>query len=450
MISRALFLCAFLAANLAFALGPHEILLLVNEASEDSVAIAARYVALRHVPESNIVRLRLPASVIESPASISPGDFERMIWVPALRKMRERGVSDHVLAWVYSAGFPVWIKTSPPMSIHGLTFTRNKVATHKELRHGTYVSPLFAGPSSPGGARHFPQSFDTYHAWLGEDMPMPSMSLGHTGQRGNTRQEVLRCLQAGVDADATFPKGTVYFAVSGNVRSKARKWQFPETRRELGALDVRAEIVSELPGGQQDVIGLMAGKARVSPEKLGFLPGAMGEHLTSAAASFRSADQTKTSAWIAAGATASAGTVTEPYAIWTKFPSARFFVHYVSGSCMMESFYQSIRCPLQLYLVGEPLAAPWAPAAEVRLEGLYGEEVSGVVTVKASVEAAPGDNYARFVYLLDGRIVGRDPALVLDTTRLAEGPHVLRCVAYSTGLVRHQAFVEKKIVVNDQ
>ena len=93
----------------------------------------------------------------------------------------------------------------------------------------------------------------------------------------------------------------------------------------------------------------------------------MCEHLTSESAKFTSASQTKLTAWLNAGVTASAGTVSEPYANWKKFPSAFYFCHYITGCTVIESFYQSVSSPLQVLFVGEPLAAPWAPRGKVEI-----------------------------------------------------------------------------------
>lgn len=435
----------------AFALGPHEVLVLANGKSPDSVEIAKEFVRLRNVPQINMVRLDLPAAGKGSLARISPQDFTRLIWAPATRVMRERGIEDHILAWIYSVDFPVTVDTSPQISIQGITFLRNRPSDPEDVRKGTYSSPLFAGPNGPESMAHFPQTFDVYRRWLGDDMPLPSMMLGYMEERGNTRETVLKCLANGVASDGTKPEGTVFFVTSDDVRSRCRQWQFPSARRKLRSLGVESVITDKFPSGQANIIGLLMGAAQVNPgQDNSYLPGCMAEHLTSAAAIFHSGSQTKLSAWIKAGATASAGTVTEPFSAWMKFPNARFFVHYASGCCMIESFFQSIRCPLQILLIGEPLARPWAPKAEVILHGLEKETVSGSVIVRAEVKAEPGHYYGKFLFLLDGKIIGRDKVLEFDTAKVRDGTHTFRVVAYRTGMVRSQVFAERTIVISNR
>ena len=444
-------LTELLAAGSALALGPHEVLVLVNEASSNSVAIAGEFVRIRNVPEINVVRLNLPAYAGGANLDVSPATFTADIWTPALKAIRDRGIGDHILAWVYSVDFPTTIGTTPKLSIQGITFLRNVPVASEKVERGTYASSLFAGPNpvTQKAEMYASQTFDVSAETFRDDMPLPSMMLGYTGEHGNSRETVVKCLNSGVASDGTRPTGTVFFVTSDDVRSRCRQWQFESIRRELRPLGVRAEVTGVFPTGRQGIIGLMMGAEKASPGKGNrYLPGSMAEHLTSRAGEFQNASQTKLSAWIEAGAVASAGTVVEPMSAWPKFPSARFFVHYANGCTVMESFFQSLRCPLQILLIGEPLARPWAPTNAVLEVGGLGEGAArGVLQLRAEVKAPPGSGYHRFLYLLDGRTAGRERELRLDTATLAEGPHTVRTVAYSTDLVRSQVFVEKTITV---
>jgi len=432
-----------------FALGPHEVLVLVNDRSADSAEIAGEYVKLRNIPEGNVVRLRLPGSNAVPPLEITPDEFTKFIWEPAVRAVKERGIGDQILAWVYSVDFPTTIKFTPQLSILGLTFLRNRYPDMEKTKMGNYVSPLFGGPDGPSGLALSSQTFDMSRKWLGDEMPLPCMMLGYTGERGTTKDVALQTLIKGVVSDGTAPTGTVYFVTSYDVRSTCRAWQYPKAVNELRTLNVAAVITNSFPVGGQKIIGIMCGTALVNPEEGGnvYLPGSMAEHLTSMAGIFGSDGQTKLTAWLKAGATASAGTITEPFAVWTKFPCARFYVHYASGCTMIESYYQSIRCPLQILLIGDPLAQPWASKADVIIEGLEKETITGTCSARAEVQGALKASYRKFEFLLDGKVAGNDKIFQFDSAKLAEGSHVLRAVAYKTGFVRSQVFGEKKIVV---
>jgi len=458
--------------------GPHELLVLVNRNSTGSVAVAETFVRLRQVPRLNVVELDVPNVHWRESIQISPARFTKYIWGPASAAAQKRGIDDHILAWVYSTDFPVRVTCEPPFSLLGMTFLRNRrldiesirlpAEVAKQLHQkaqglilrvklGWYMSPLFAGPGWPGALAYPPVSLDAQAARLRTEMPLPSMMLGYTGTNGNTQAEIVACLRRGLESDGTRPEGTVYY-LSGRtnqVRAVIRRWQFPGACRELARFGVDGVVTDRFPTGADRVIGLMMGAATVRPARIRkFVPGAMAEHLTSLAAAFDAArpPQTKLTEWIRAGATASAGTVSEPRSMWQKFPHARFFAHYASGCTMLESFYQAVFSPLQTLFVGEPLAAPWRPLDVLRIRGPDTPTVSGQVAFSAHVQAADGREYSDFVCLLDGRVVGppvADPQLTLDTTGMNNGQHTIRIVGRLSGPVRTQVFAVKRFVVRN-
>ena len=441
--------CLIASSAACFALGPHELLLLVNEDSPDSVEIANAYARLRQVPPANIVRLRLPEAASRPPFAVSLDEFTHAIWEPATHAARERGLDDHIMAWVYSAGFPTRVAGEPGLSIHGLTFVRNRPPDPELAKKGFLVSPLFAGPNDAASVAYASQTMDSFREWLRGEMPLPAMSLGHTGEGGNTRQEVIASLARGARSDATAPDGWIYFVTNRDVRSLCRQWEFPSAVRRLGEMGVHATIVPSIPTGPCRIMGLMTGAAQVDPGPANrFLPGSFGEHLTSLAAVFDVPGQTKVSAWIRAGASGSAGTVVEPLSNWRKFPSGWFFVHYAAGCTLLESVYQAVKCPLQTWFAGDPLAQPWAPAGRAELNGAPAGPAAGAVRLEATARGQ-GVAYVHFAFFVDGRSAGEGRTLELDTRRLSDGPHTIRAVARRAGLVRSQVFCEALLTVKN-
>ncbi len=444
-----LFCTAFLQP--ALALGPHELLVLANQREPDSVAVAKAYMQMRQIPDINLVELDLgPSGPGGVAAAISPEAFTSQIWTPVQQALRDRGIAAHIQAWAYSTHFPYRINTTPlAMSLQGLTFVRNRIPPSMEIAQGTYVSSLFAGPDGPGKNGFGPQSFDTMQQLLRDEMPLPNMTLGYIGTQGNTVAEVLAMLRRGSEADGTQPTGTVYYVVSDDIRSKARLWQFASAAEGLRRMGVNALVTNSFPQAATDIIGIMSGVPVVNPAAVGgYLPGAMAEHLTSFAATFDHPTQTKLSRWIAAGASGSAGTVCEPMSYWSKFPHARFFNHYRMGCTMIESFYQAIRCPLQLMLVGDPLTAPWAPRSTLQIKGIEpGESLRTARSIDLNIQAPRGVSYSRFIYLVDGKIIGEGQSFSLDPAEWAKGKHTLRAVAYTVGFVRSQAFDTVRFVI---
>lgn len=434
------------------ALGPHEVLLLVNGNSLRSRQVANHYARLRQIPPQNVVLLDLPDSVLSAYAEIPPADFARLIWEPANKAMQERGIADHILAWAYSADFPTRIDGSPKISVQGITFARNSLPEANVIDKGQYVSPLFAGPDKAGAFQAPAHSFDAFKGALLENMPLPSMMLGLTGARGMDIEGVLKSLSRGALADRTSPKGTVFFVVNPDVRSGCREWQYPAAQQELAARHVAAVITSNMPAGRSGILGVMTGAEWVDAVSVGsFLPGAMADHLTSYSGILDTFIQSKLTDWLEAGATMSAGPVTEPYANWAKFPNARFFSHYASGCTAIESFYQSVRCPLQLLMVGDPLACPWAPKLSMVLvqvdDGTNPDEAVFTTSLFPSSPVPP----PAYMYLLDGRVVNQpsSPDIKIRTAALEDGYHELRAVAYlQGGTVRGQVFARAGFTVN--
>lgn len=109
-----------------------EWVIVVNGDSIPSRTIANHYVALREIPDRNVIVLdRIPDS-----ESIGAPAFLRFILEPVLQEISQRGLANHIQGIAYSADFPTsitfkpWVKDSeklpahvkPAMSITGATF----------------------------------------------------------------------------------------------------------------------------------------------------------------------------------------------------------------------------------------------------------------------------------------------------------------------------------------
>ena len=435
------------AATRLSALCPHEVLVLANDTSIDSVLVAKSFMRLYGIPDANLVRLDVPLAAVQT-GTITTNSFTEYIWEPARRAVEERGLGSQILAWVYSCDMPTRVKTSPMLSITGLTFLRNRVPEDMQVvERGAYRSALFAGPWQ-GQQDNVPTSrtFDRLRSSLLDDMPIPAMMLGWIGERGNTVDEVMKTLERGRASEGTRPSKAVYlFPTNSNVRSTARHWAFPATVRALEALGAKARIVTGFPKDGL-AAGLMTGRETLPASKLAFAPGAFADHLTSNAGEFQAPQQTKVSEWIRRGATASAGTVIEPKAYWQKFPSSSLFLHQRRGCTMIESIYLATACPLQLLPVGDPLASPWAERPKPRIEGAGTDEapLSGTVALRAAGDAATA---MRYDWLLDGRLVGTGREFILDTTAIPNGRHRIRLVARTRGDLRIPGEAELRVEV---
>ncbi len=440
-----------MTACLARALAPHEVLLLVNDASAASRDLANHYAYLRGIPGRNVVTLRLPVEVVKPPYRMMRTEFHRLIIEPVRALAHQRQVDRHVKAWVYSADFPLRIQmeSGTDLSLTGATLLGDGHVSVKAVDRGTWISPYYRGPDATNLFLQPSASFGpTYDSAC---KGVPSMMLAFTGNRGLSLAEARIVLQRGVASDSTFPTGDVYFiCTSDHVRSRPREWQYPIVRKALHERGIHSILAADFPQGEARLLGLQTGMSTVQPALYGvYMKGCMAEHLTSFAAAFDEPDQTKCAQWLRAGAVATAGTVTEPRANWHKFPSAFFFLHYSSGCCVMESFYQSIRCPLQTLLLGEPLAAPWTKNVIVSLEMLQRDD--GALRLSGVVLPPPKKAFQRMDFFLDGKRLdhpGGAPFITLE--HVADGYHELRAVATLGRRVYAYATGIKGLVVNRQ
>ena len=452
-VLRHFLLTLCISAGAALAQGPHEIALIVNARSPDSIEIAHHYAHLRQIPPANLIYLELPDSAWDIRAETSLENFNRWIVEPVQREIESRKIADHILAWVYSADFPFRVTTPSPMSLTGATFTRGEFPPREQVDQGTYRSPFFRGPDRPDIDGAPPGSLQEFAMLLKEEMPRPAMWLGHTGSRGLPAETLVAGLRRAAAADGTQPRDSVFFHLSEDIRVKCRSWQFEPAARELKEIGLAANVSSNPPPSAAPLSGLMLGAAFTDAPWGRLQPGSLVDNLTSLAGYFYTHEQTKLTHWLAQGAAASAGTVTEPLSIWTKFPHARVFAHYARGCTLLESYLQAVRSPLQLLLVGDPLCKPWsrpAPIALVSLEDTKKPLRGEASFVVSPLIPIPG---ATYLFLLDGRSIpagGRNTGLRFDTRELADGYHELQAVLYTPGPIRRQGHARLGFTVNNQ
>jgi hypothetical protein len=482
--------------------GPQNVLLVVNPKSPESLAIANCYAALRKIPPVNVVYLSWDPKV----GTTDVDTFRRQILVPLMEAATIAHLGRQIDYIVYSSGFPWAIRIDKDVEkfkaemdkvIREHTPSDSKPDDSKghddaKEQHGdrhehagarfwprflTEVGSLNGltylwEPVLDGSAGYLERHANWYARWpvsaqLEKSQGfsskfrfgphgdveqagrryMLSMVLGVSRERGNTLDEVTAYLRRSAAADGTFPKGTIYFVQNGDIRSRVRMREFPATVQSLKELGVAAEIVDGItPNEKSDVQGAMLGTMLFNwkGSKSTILPGAICDHLTSFGGIMDPCDHTSMCEFLRYGAAAASGTVTEPYAIAEKFPTAAMHVHYARGCTAAESFYQSVACPYQLLIVGDPLCRPWADVPEVQVSGVQPEAtVSGALRLQPAARFAQGSTVDHFELLVEGLSLLRCPAggtLELDTRQLVDGYHELRIVAVAAGPIATQGF----------
>ncbi len=448
--------------------GPENVFLVVNARSADSLAVANAYAALRGIPPINV--LMLPWQGSRDVVTI--GSFRTDILQPILQAIDSRRLAPQIDYVVYSTDFPWRVDFTgelprelvgrdkyPSGSLTGMTTLFSAV----QAGSPAYLDPASNRYSRPVDADGVPTSTVGFRGWYGWGPHgeliesggvryLLAATLGVTDGRGNTVPEIIRYLRSAAAADGTRPAGTIYFSTNSDVRTTTRSPAFPAVVTALEKLGVKAEVVKgNLPVGKRDVAGLMAGAADLDWPGSGcaVVPGAICENLTSYGGIFTpSAGQTPLSVFLRAGAAGSSGTVIEPYALQAKFPHPSIHVHYARGASLAEAFYQSVRSPYQLIVVGDPLCRPWAPipvveavvapdAREIMPQAL----LAGAVELEPRATVPGGGSVDRFELFVDGvRLAQCGPGerLPMDTTQLADGHHELRVVAIESSPVETQ------------
>jgi len=448
--------------------GPENVFVIVNSTSPNSLAVANAFVASRDVPPINIFMLPWKGGAESTSIEV----FRREIIVPIVRAIDARRLSAQIDCIAYSSDFPVRIDftaelsaelakrdTFPSGSLTGLT-------TLYGLLQGGPVSWLdpesndYYRIPAANGVPDTTIGFRGWYGWgprgelleAGGTRYLLAVMLGVTGGQGNSVREVTSYLKASAAADGTRPAGTIYLMNNSDIRTTTRSGAFTATAQALESLGVKAEIVTgTLPSRKKDVAGLTTGSASFDWKASGstILPGAICENLTSFGGVFTgSTGQTPLTEFLRAGAAGSSGTVIEPFSIQAKFPHPSIHVHYARGASLAEAFYQAVRSPYQLLVVGDPLCQPWAVIPEVEVVTAPDSEVvnpgaklSGKVELEPRAIMPEGRSADRFELFVDGlRIAtcGAGQWLTLDTRGMADGHHELRVVALESSPLETQ------------
>jgi hypothetical protein len=461
---------ALLAAEHAYAGGgPENHLLVVNSASQNSLAIANHYIALRDIPSSNVIYIGWKGDLHTTDVET----FREQILKPIVQTAHERGLTAHLDGIVYSSDFPYKVDfkdefsakekpllkepLTPIGSLNGLTFyyqfVLSKNPSYIDFRRTTnaYFRPVVGGKQTAPT-----RGFRGWSGWgakgemleAGGQRYLLSTMLGMTVAKTNTVEEVIDYLSRSAKADGSAPRGTIYFADVKDPRSQARVPAFEPAIAELKKLGIQGAIDSPppaigMPANKPDIAGLVLGIPNFYPANSGstILPGAICENLTSFGADPNQKFQTLLTDFLRAGAAGSSGTPVEPLLVVEKFPHPFIQVHYARGCTLAEAFYQSVAAPYQLVIVGDPLCRPWAKIPKIEVAGVAADgTLSGKVSLKPSAEGGAAE-VDRFEIYLDGGLIGhckKGESFELDTAAHSDGAHELRVVGAEAGPIETQ------------
>ncbi len=320
--------------NVAEHLRAPDIGLVINTADPYSVAVGEHYIKARGLLSSQVLRIELPVA-----NALSGEDFTKLN--AAIDARFDNRIQALALAW--KAPFAVGCN-----AITGaLTLGQDESQCANTCRPGK-LSPYFnAAVARPYTALRM----------------RLSMLLAAKDVDG-----AIAMIDRGVRSDRSLafrggqPVHAYYLKTSDPNRS-ARAPLFPPAGfvRQVG-IDVHVDQADSLDSPKR-VLLYETGLVSVPKlDQIEWVPGALADHLTSFGGVL-SNDMGQMSAleWIASGATATYGTVSEPCAHPQKFPHPQIvLLNYVQGATAIEAYWRSVAWPVQGLFIGEPLAAPYA------------------------------------------------------------------------------------------
>ena len=305
-----------------------DLALVVNDGDPASVETGSYYAERRRIPPERVIHVRFPAG---QPV-MSLADFERVKGVVEARAAPD--VQALALAWT----LPFRVECMSVTAAFALGFDRASCA---EGCKPTKPSPYFASES---------------HAPWTDLRLRPAMLLA-----GSDVASVKRLIDRGLRSDERWPTGTAYLVSTSDGKRNVRAETYARARRVLSSAYPIAIVDADELAGRGDVMFYFTGIQRVTALSSNrFLDGAMGDHLTSLGGVLTGAGQTTALEWLAAGATGSYGTTSEPCNFREKFPDiAVAMVHYLGGESLVEAYWKSLQMPGQGVFVGDPLARPF-------------------------------------------------------------------------------------------
>lgn len=310
-------------------LTPAQLGVIVNDEDPDSVAIAAYYRDKRGIPAANLIHVRFAPGRPTLPRE----EFA------AIRREVARQTPAHVQAYALTWAQPWRVDCMSITAAFAFGFDPAFCAAGcKPTRTSPYFNSRAALPHDAHGVR-------------------PTMSLAAASV-----EEARQLIDRGVASDGSNPAGSAYLVSTDDKARNVRAAGYAALRTQLQSIMPVEIVEGRAIEDRHDVLFYFTGLARVPAlERNTFLPGAVGDHLTSAGGTLFGGSQMSSLAWLQAGATGSYGAVVEPCNFPAKFPiPGLVMAHYLQGETLIEAYWKSVLMPGQGLFIGEPLARPYA------------------------------------------------------------------------------------------
>ena len=330
VLSCALLWLGCAATAPAHALDRSQLAVIINTRDPLSVAIGGYYAAKRSLSFQNIIKVEFNPGG----ANLSAKEFE--VIKAAVERQTRPAVQAYALTW--AAPYRV-----DCMSITAAFAFGFDAAYCADGCKATQPSPLFNSPSRLPFTQHGVR---------------PTMALA-----ARSIDYARALIDRGVEADSSMAVGSAYLLSTSDAARNVRHVLYPAFeaafRKHINVQQLKQDSLHNV----KDVLFYFTGRVQVDGlETLGFVPGAVADHLTSAGGMLTDSPQMSALRWLEAGATGSYGTVVEPCNLLQKFPHPAILAeHYLRGETLIEAYWKSVLMPGQGIFIGEPLAAPFRP-----------------------------------------------------------------------------------------
>lgn len=366
-------LVACLLAAPVLAQSGDNVLLVVNQASADSVRVAEHYARVRGVPQAQVLRVTVDAAADEIDRAV----FESQILSPIAAWIRRASAQDLILYIVLTKGIPLRIRgttgrNGTVASVDSeLTLLYRRLAGEDPSLVGPLANPYFLGDAPVAEARPFShKALDIYLV---------------TRLDGYTVDDVLKLIDRGA---APVREGRILLDQRAAADNGGGNTWLQKTADWMAGHGFGDRVVLETTGkaalAEKNLLGYFSWGSNdpaitMRTLGLGFVPGAIaGMFVSTDARTFReppagwatgpwidqrkywaNSPQSLSGNLIREGVTGVAGHVAEPYLDATIRPNI-LFPAYLSGFNLAESFYLAMPfVSWQTVIVGDPLCAPF-------------------------------------------------------------------------------------------
>ena len=422
--------------------GSRNVLVVVNEQSEESLEIGNHYLRARGIPAANLCRIRTAPNLTTDKATYQ-AEIESGV-AACIAGSPYRSRIDYL---VLTRGIPISASfpdlSNPPTSPVSTTALLEVMETPLRGKDQEYGGPTYGFQFYPNPYLKRSEYFSHGKLFGGYKLYLATMLSGYWSE--HARALVDRSLAS--DGKPPTATGGTFFLEDGVPAADVRNVDFPAAAATLRTLGFNAtHVLNSDPEVTGAVVashvnsGSYSSISKAVIDSNTYPPGCIVDVLESYGLTPTNftpggADQTPVTWWIAAGATGGHGTVAEPYNV--AFPDGRMLEPYVAGYNLAETYYQGIPYLYWMNLVlGDPLAAPWAtpPAVTIRSPAAKSTVSGNNVQLRATATTPRPEGISGLEFFVDdvliGAVAGSSGLFSWDSTTVPDGWHRFEVVGW--------------------